>query len=159
MPSNPAQGARLRRLWNRLQPIPGGPWLFSRLLGLMVPYTGALGATIVALEPGYCRAVLRERRGVRNHLGSVHAVALVNLGEVVSGLALLVGLPSRVRGIVTHLEVDYLKKARGHLTAEARCTLPEVEEPTEYVVESAIRDADLDEVARIRVRWLLDHKP
>jgi acyl-coenzyme A thioesterase PaaI-like protein len=109
---------------------------------------------VEALEPGYARLTLRDRRGVRNHLGSVHAVALANLAEVTSGLAMLTGLPENARGIVVHIGVEYLKKARGTLTAECRCRAPSGIEET-VTVTAGVMNASGEVVARAEVRWLI----
>lgn len=155
MPSSPGL---LFRAWNRLRPLPGGTWVFSRLLGWKVPYTGSIGAHVRELGPGHARITLRDRRAVRQHLGSVHAVALLNLGEVTSGLAMLAALPSGVRGIVTRLSAEYPKKARGLLTAVSRVTVPAVTEPVEQVVTADITDAGGDLVCRVTAVWRLDKK-
>lgn len=151
--------ARLQRLWQRLQHLPGGAWLFSRLLGWAIPYTGTIGANIKMLKPGFAQIDMRDRRRVRNHLHSVHALALANLGEVTSGLAMLGALPADTRGIPTKLTIEYYKKARGRLIAESHCSPPTITQDTDFEVHADIRDAEGDVVARTTVNWRLGPVP
>jgi acyl-coenzyme A thioesterase PaaI-like protein len=159
MPSPPSSGQRVLALWRSLSPLPFGPALFMFVFGRQVPYSGALGARVRRLEPGLVRLELADRRGVRNHLNSIHAVALANLGELASGLAMTTALPAGVRGIVLGLDVVYLKKARGTLSVEAEVTVPEVRASTDFDVRAEIRDAADEPVARVTVRWRLGPVP
>ena len=150
-----APGERLRAFWRRLSHLPGGKTLFSLMVGWMTPYSGTLGARVAELEPGWCRVTLRDRRRVRNHLASVHAMALANFAEMASGLAVLVSLPPGVQGIVTGFSISYQKKARGLLTAECRVSGLNVTSEQEYEAPVAITDAQGDVVARATARWRL----
>lgn len=149
-------GARLLRTWQRLSARPGGAWLFSRLLGRLVPYSGTIRPHVVSLEPG--RAVLRfaDRRAVRNHLRSVHAIALANAGELASGLAAAAALPAGVRGIPVRITIDYFHKARGELTVIGTAAIPEVADVAECEVEASIVDVAGETVARVNVLWTLE---
>ncbi len=154
-----APGARLRASWRRLSELPGGKTLFSLMVGWMTPYSGTLGARVSELEPGWCRVTLRDRRRVRNHLASVHAMALANVAEMASGLAVLVGLPPGIQGIVTGFSISYLKKARGLLTAECRVRGLNVTAEQEYEAPVEITDAQGDVVAHATARWRLRPVP
>lgn len=145
----------IRDAWDRTRGMPGGDRVFSLLLGRMVPYTGTISPRVEALSDGYARVSMRDRRRLRNHLRSVHAIAVMNLAEVAGGLALNYGLPPEARAILTGLSIEYLKKARGRLIAEATIDLPKTSERREYEFETIVRDAEGDEVARARARWLV----
>jgi acyl-coenzyme A thioesterase PaaI-like protein len=145
----------VRRAWDLLAPLPLGRWLFSRLLGWLAPYTGSMGATVEQLTPGHVRVRLPDRRRVRNHLDSIHAVAIANVAELASGLAVTSALPPGVRGIPVSLLIDYVKKARGTLVAECTTAVPVVTADCEHVALVFVRDAAGDVVARGAVTWQL----
>ena len=149
-----APGERLLQRWRQLARFPGGRWLFNRLLAWYVPYSGTIAPQILAFEPGHARIALRDRAQVRNHLNSIHAIALANLGELTSGLALLAALKPGTRGIVVQLGIEYFKKARGTLIAETHCTAPEATaDDIEHLVIADIFDSTGEKVARTSVRW------
>jgi acyl-coenzyme A thioesterase PaaI-like protein len=149
-------GARLLGAWARTRRLPFGTRLFSWFVGWTAPYTGSMGATVLSLEPGYARVVLRDRRGVRNHLASVHAIALANLGELTTGLAVTTVLAPAVRGIPVRITISYHKKARGTITAECRCDpVPALTEPRDQAVTTRLVDAAGDVVAELEAVWRL----
>lgn len=143
----------LSQLWSVASRVPFGSRLFSYALGRVAPYTGSIGAQVEELRPGYSRVVMRDRKAVRNHLKCVHAVALANLGELTGNLALMASLPNARDMIVTGFSIEYLKKARGTLTAT--CQLDLVPGMKELSPQVSIKNTEGVEVARAQARCLL----
>ncbi len=146
----------LQRLWGALSRVPGGRRLLSRLVGEAAPYTGTIRAEILELRPGYARVAMRDRRAVRNHLDSVHAIALMNLAEETSGLATMMALPPGARGIISGLSIEFVKKARGRLEAECHTEVPAPHGRTEHQVSVAVRDGSGAVVANATARWVIE---
>jgi acyl-coenzyme A thioesterase PaaI-like protein len=159
VPSIDGQRNVIRELWDRLAGLPAGTALFSRAVGSIAPYTGSIGARVQELRVGFARVELEDRRKVRNHLRSVHAVALVNLAEVTGNLALAYSLPDDARFIVSGLSIDYVKKARGTITAISESPVPDSNERHEYQVPVVMTDPGGDVVARATLRSLVGPKP
>lgn len=148
--------AFLLNAWNGFSTVPGGKLAFSRLVGMIAPYSGTTHATVEQLEKGFARVTMKDHRRVRNHLKSIHAMALANLGELASGLALNSALPPSARAILKGFRVEYLKKARGTLTVEARQEpLADVTERHTIEVHASVRDEKGDEVTRVTAEWLV----
>ncbi len=129
------------------------------MIGWMIPYSGSIHPRVLELRAGYAKIQMRDRRSVRNHLHSVHAIALMNLGELTTGLAMTLAMPDDARGIVTGLSMEYLKKARGVLTAE--CIAPPfdatVSGPHDFTAD--IVDTSGAVVARATAHWLVGPVP
>ncbi len=132
-----------------------GKSLFSSILGKTIPYSGSIKARIEHLEPGHAVVVLPDRRRVRNHLNSVHAIALANMAELSTGLAMISGLPQGINGILIGLNVTYEKKARGELRAECKCTVPTGNTRQEVPIDTTITDKAGDVVTRATATWLV----
>ncbi len=146
-------GPYLRGNWLRFSNKPGGKWLFSRIIGFTVPYTGSIAANVELLEPGHGKVTLKERRKVSNHLQSVHAIALANLSEMVTGLTLLNSLPDNARAILTSIQIQYHHKARGLLTAECVCEIPENNAEREMQISGEIKNEVGEVVATATATW------
>lgn len=147
--------ASIRQQWNQLKGTREGRVAFSRSVGQLAPYSATIGAEVLEIRPGYAKIQMEDRQNVRNHLNSLHAVALANLAEMTSGLAMLYGAPADSRAIITRLSIEYLKKARGTITSECRCQAPESNERREYEFQISLTDEAGEEVAKAAVQWLV----
>ena len=145
----------IAQAWATLSPLPLGKQAFAKLIKLKIPYSGSMGAVVEELSDGHSVVTLHDRRAVRNHLDCVHAIALANLGELSSGLAMFHAIDGKAKGIVTDLHIEYLKKARGMLTATCDVAVVPVSEPRTETVQGIIRDKSGEVVAKVQATWSL----
>lgn len=107
-------------LWQRLSNVSAGRWLFSRIVCWQTPYFASIKPRFDVLESGRAVASMRKRRAVTNHIGTVHAIAMANLCELVAGTVTEVSIPKAMRWIPRGMQISYLNKATTHVRAEAK---------------------------------------
>lgn len=144
--------------WKKASKLPGGKWFFSQALGKQIPYTGSIPFRIEKWEPGASVVELLDNRKARNHLSSLHAIALANVGELSTGLALHSLLTEKQRAILVKFEIKYLKKARGVIHAEGACGPLSEYSSFEQEVESKLFDKNREVVAEFKALWKVDRK-
>jgi acyl-coenzyme A thioesterase PaaI-like protein len=99
------------KLYNKLTRYPLGRWLFTRLICFKAPYFGSISPRFELLEVGKAIVSMPRKRAVKNHIGTIHAIALCNLAEMVAGTLIEVSLPKNLRWIPKGMTVRYTKKS------------------------------------------------
>jgi acyl-coenzyme A thioesterase PaaI-like protein len=106
-------------MWTTLSPLPLGARLFSFAFSRKAPYFATVRPRFTVLEPNRAELVVPKRRGVANHLGTVHAIALCNGLEAAMGALAEATIPADKRWIPKGMEVAYTAKATSDITCVA----------------------------------------
>jgi acyl-coenzyme A thioesterase PaaI-like protein len=145
-------------LWNTMSRLPQGSRLFSIAFSQKAPYFATIHPRFTELRPHRAELVIPKRRGVHNHLGTVHAIALCNGLEAAMGALAEATIPADKRWVPQGMTVAYTAKATSDITCIAETdpeqwsteALPEeggdvavrvrgVREDGEVVIEGEIR--------------------
>lgn len=152
----------LRTFYDALQKLPAGAGgrVFDTFAGLYVPHAARLGFHVQRLSPTSITATMPDRRRNRNHLASLHAMALAHLAEFTSGVLLLYAVgPDGYRTILREYSIEYLAKARGTITAKASFKRPKGSlDKKDIRVKVELVDAQGTVVARAEPVWRVGKK-
>jgi acyl-coenzyme A thioesterase PaaI-like protein len=106
-------------LYTRADRLPAGKRLFSLLFSRKAPYFATVRPRFTELRPNYAALVIRKRRTVLNHIGTVHVIAICNGLEAAMGSLAEVTIPAGKRWIPKGMEVRYTAKATSDITCVA----------------------------------------
>jgi acyl-coenzyme A thioesterase PaaI-like protein len=114
--------SQLHSLWKTTTGVPVigktvGKRVFSLAFSQKAPYFATIHPRVVELRPNYAEVRIPKRRGVQNHIGTVHAIALCNGLEMAMGALAETTIPKTKRWIPKGMEVSYTAKA----TTDIRC--------------------------------------
>ena len=106
-------------LYTKVTKLPQGRRIFSLLFSQKAPYFATVHPRFVELRPNYAELSIRKRRGVQNHIGTVHVIAICNGLEAAMGALAEATVPGDKRWIPKGMEVEYTAKATSDITCIA----------------------------------------
>ena len=147
------------RMYRKLTRLPLGHWLFTRMVCFQAPYFGSIRPLFRDLRPGSCTVFMRKRRRVKNHIGTVHALAMGNLCELAAGLVMESSLPADMRWIPRGMKIEYLRKAETDVTATATLVEQAWGDAMDVPVSVSVRDEGGEEVVSATIAMYVSPKP
>ncbi|MFT6006698.1 MAG: acyl-coenzyme A thioesterase PaaI-like protein [Pseudoalteromonas tetraodonis] len=150
--------ASILKTYNRLNRIPFGRAIFAKSVGYSAPFFRTIKAKFIEFKPAYCETQIRDRWGVRNHLGTINAGALCSLAEMTGGLALDSVVPNNLRWIPRGMTVNYLNKATGVVTAISEFD-PSIVVPGDVLIPIVVSNESGEPVFNAQITFYLSEKP
>ena len=139
-------------------PPPLRSLLITKMFTSQVKFAGTGGVEFLELEEGRAVLAIRNRRKVQNHIRGIHAAAMALLAETATGAVLGMTLPDSRIPLLKTLHVDYVRRAKGALRAEATLT-PEMrqrvlnEPKGDVAVPIKVTDEDGEEPIKCQMVW------
>jgi acyl-coenzyme A thioesterase PaaI-like protein len=143
--------------YQKIKSFPGGHYLFNKLIGYKAPFFAKISPNVIELNKALSVVEMKDRRSIRNHIGSVNAGAMCTLAELSGGLALDAAIPRDLRWLPRSMTVEYLKKAKGTLIA--RCEFdPKIIDEGDIVIPLDVRDAGNEVVFKAKIVFYISKK-
>jgi acyl-coenzyme A thioesterase PaaI-like protein len=144
-------------IYNKLTNLPFGRYLFDKDVGFVAPFFGKIHPHVIELKPSLCVVKMRDRRGVRNHIGTVNAGAMCTLAELTAGMAVDATIPKHLRWIPKKMTVAYLAKGKG--TLEAVCSFDErLLQEGDVILPVSIKNTANREVCAAEITFHINRK-
>ena len=144
--------------WERASKIPGGKWIFAQAVARKAPYFKTVSPEIVELRRDYARLVLRKRRAVQNHIGTVHVIAIANMLEMAMGVCAEASIPKHLRWIPKGMTLEYTAKAGTDITGTAEYP-PDAWKPGDLDVKVTATDTAGTVVVQGTIRLWISERP
>ncbi|MBK9293945.1 MAG: YiiD C-terminal domain-containing protein [Oligoflexia bacterium] len=132
-------------------------------LNMASPFNSHLNCTLVKWSNTESKIRVKLHRGVKNHLGGVHAGALFTLGETCAGILIVKNFnPQKYRIILKDASIIYLKQARE--TVYGGCSFSEDKisqaksdiasgEPAFIEALTLIKNEENEDLCQVKTNW------
>lgn len=139
-------------------PVGMRSWLLSKVIGRVVRFAGTAGTRVEKLTPNECIIVMRNKKKVQNHIGSVHAAAMALMAESATGFITGLTVPDSRILVIRNMDLEYVRRATGDMKAVASFTDEQVDfikntEKGDIEVPVVVTDSTGTETVKARMVW------
>lgn len=132
--------------------------LLNYALGSTIKFIGTAGLKCLKLTCKESIFLLKNKKKVQNHIGSVHAAATSLVAETASGLLLGMNIPDDKTPVLKTMHIDYVKRSTGDLTAKAIISDEQIEmlheqEKGDTVIHVTVVDSKGVEPVNCQMTW------
>ncbi|MFT4924748.1 MAG: acyl-coenzyme A thioesterase PaaI-like protein [Phenylobacterium sp.] len=124
---------KVMALYQKFMAWPFGQKIFSMVVAQKAPYFATIHPRILELRPHYCECFIKKRRGVHNHIKTVHVIAISNGLEMAMGVMAEASIPKHLRWIPKGMNLEYTAKAGTDILCVAQVK-PEQWQPGDMAV-------------------------
>lgn len=117
---------RLAKTVDRLKSYP--TWVRSLAVGRVVKFTGTAGVSYDEMSTDRVVVSLANKSKVHNHIGQIHAAAMMLLAETATGMALGMIVPDDKLPLLKYMNSKFVRRSQGKMQAVAQLTAAQKEQ-------------------------------
>lgn len=118
----------MNRLEKQVQRLKGYPnSILSWTIGRVVPYVGTSKVYFEKMSQTEVIVSSKNRKKVRNHIGQIHAAAMILLAETATGMVVGMNIPDDKIPLIKSMKTDFVKRSTGAMRAVAQLTPAQIE--------------------------------
>ncbi len=122
LPGFPSLPKDTFEIYKTLTALPQGKRLFSTLFSQKAPYFSTIHMQVQDMDKNRAEVLIPKRRGVQNHIGTVHVIAVANGLEAAMGLLAEATTPKGYRWLPKGMTLDYVGLANSDIRCVAETT-------------------------------------
>jgi acyl-coenzyme A thioesterase PaaI-like protein len=149
---------KVMALYQKVTSYPFGHALFSKMVSRMAPYFGTIHPYITSLKEHRCECLIKKRKSVQNHIGTVHVIAICNGMEMAMGTMAEASIPKHLRWIPKGMSVEYTAKAGTDILCVAEVQ-PEQWQVGDMLVDVKAYDTNGVVVVQGHIKLWISEKP
>ncbi len=133
-------------------------FLLDFAIGRTVKLVGTTGIHFEKLTPNEVIAVVKNHTKNRNHIGQVHAAAMILVAETATGIVVGMNIPDHKVPLIKTIKTDFVRRSKGSIRAVARLTdaqiqLIQTQDKGETLVNVVVTDETGVENIKCEMLW------